>query len=469
VKSGFDHLNHIAATIMKSGYLAILFCMALALPQLVFAQPKNKRPNVILINCDDLGWGEISCYGAAWKTPNIDRIASEGARFTSFYSGNAFCTPSRAALLTGSYAARAGFREVLFPGDQTGLSAAEFTMAELFKSTGYKTACVGKWHLGDQPEFLPLNHGFDEFYGIPYSHDMMRQLNNPATHHYPPLPLISGNKKIAAIKDVGQLTNMLTNYAVDFILKNAGSPMFLYLPHPMPHGPLAVSAPFKNISGHGLIGDVITELDWSVGEIIKALEKAKIKDNTILIFTSDNGSPKDNHSPGPFRAGKGNSFEGGSRMPFLIAWPGVIPRGSINNGIASQMDLLPTFANLLQAPLSKNTIDGVDIWNMIMGRSDTSSRQQLYFFIEEQAQSMRTGNWKYHVPHLHMDFTDAVKQKKGTTLVLGESLFRLDTDIREQNNLINEEPVMADSLRRTFQLWQKKFYLERRPIGSVKK
>lgn len=450
------------------GCLALVFCMALALPALVVAQPENTRPNVILINCDDLGWGEIACYGAPWKTPNIDRVASEGARFTSFYSGNAFCTPSRAALLTGSYAARAGFREVLFPGDLTGLNPAEFTMAELFKNAGYKTACVGKWHLGDQPEFLPLNHGFDEYYGIPYSHDMMPRADNPATHRYPPLPLLSGNKKIAEIEDVGLLTKMLTEYAVDFILKNAGDPLFLYLPHPMPHGPLAVSAPFKNSSGQGLLGDVITELDWSVGEIIKALETAKIRGNTILIFTSDNGSPKDNHSLGPFRAGKGNSFEGGSRVPFLISWPGVIPRGSVNTGIASQMDLLPTFAHLLQVPLSANRIDGVDIWEMIMGHSDTSSRRQLYFFIEEQAQALRIGNWKYHVPHLHMDMTDG-KGKKGTPRVFGESLFRLDSDIREQNNLINDEPAMADSLRRTFQLWQKEFYLERRPIGAVKK
>jgi len=451
--------------------LGLIFIMA----SLVFqgsasAQSKpEKMPNIILINCDDLGWAEVSCYGSKWKTPNIDRIAENGVLFTSFYSGNAFCTPSRAALLTGSYASRTGFREVLFNTHEVGLNPDEFTIAEMFKNAGYVTACVGKWHLGNRLKFLPLNHGFDEFYGIPYSHDMIPSHPHQEKWNFPELPLIKGNEKVGEIKDLGILTNIFTNYAVDFIKRNSASPFFLYLPYSMPHTPLAVTRPFKGISGHGLIGDVITEIDWGVGEIFKILETYDILKNTILIFTSDNGSPRDNHTPGPFRGGKGTTFEGGSRVPFLISWPGVIPEGKVNKEIASQMDLLPTFANLLNENLSGNEIDGVGIWDLFMCKNTESKHEQIYFFIEEQVQSLRIGSWKYHIPHLHIDRSDNIFPPKGEQKVIGESLFDLKNDIREQKNLISENPERTDSIRRIFQKWQKEFYIERRPIGTLSK
>lgn len=451
-------------TVFKLTLIAVSFFI----PRFALAQQGiPQRPNVIVVNCDDLGWAEVSCYGSPWKTPNIDKIAARGVKFTSFYSGNPFCTPSRAALLTGSYASRAGFREVLFPEHEVGLNPAEFTMAEMFKQAGYKTSLAGKWHLGSRAPFMPLDHGFDEFYGIPYSHDMSPRIAKAEKAKFPELPLYNGNKKVDEIKDFGLLTGLLTRYSVDFIRKNAGSPFFLMLAHPMPHTPLAVSEKFKDISGQGLIGDVIVEIDWSIGEIVKTLEQSGLLNNTLLIFTSDNGSPRDNHAPGPFRAGKGSGFEGGSRVPFLISWPAVLPKGKVNEGVASQMDLLPTFAKMLNTPLSENTIDGVDIWDLLMCRTTTTSRQQLFFFVEEQPQSLRVGNWKYHVPHLHKDQSDGIKLKGGGDKAIGESLFDLGTDVREQHNVIDKYPVVADSLRMIFQSWQKKFYMERRNIGTV--
>ncbi|MDD4920861.1 MAG: sulfatase [Bacteroidales bacterium] len=428
----------------------------------------TKAPNVLLINCDDLGWGEVSCYGSSWSTPNIDRLAANGVRFTSCYSGNAFSSPSRASLLTGSYAFRTGIREVLFPNHDIGLNPDEFTIAEMFHHKGYTTACVGKWHLGNKPEFMPLNHGFDYFYGIPYSHDMMPRPGNPKTSQYPPLPLIKGNDQIDTITDVGILTNMLTKYSVDFIRKNKDKSFFLYLPHPMPHTPLAVTKAFNGLSGYGLLGDVITELDWSVGELIKTLEECGILDHTVVIFTSDNGSPRDNHSPGPFRGGKGSSFEGGQRVPFIISWPGVIPKGMVNDEVVSHMDLLPTFSALLKSPLSENKIDGFDIWPLMICREGAKTpHESLFFFIEEELESARFGNYKYHIPHVYNCSYDP-KYKKGVATVIEESLFDLNSDPKESENLIGKVNVETiDSFRRAFLLWRKAFYPERRPVGTL--
>ncbi len=426
-------------------------------------------PNVILINCDDLGWGEVSCYGSPWKTPNIDALSESGVRFTSFYSGNAFSTPSRASLLTGAYAYRTGFREVLFNTHDVGLNPDEYTMAEMFRDKGYATACVGKWHLGNKPKFLPLNHGFDVFYGIPYSHDMLPTHPHQSKWNFPELPLIEGSEIIDEIKDISILTNIFTQYSVNLIKKQSKrQPLFLYLAHPMPHTPLAVTKPFEGVTGHGLIGDVIAELDWSVGEIIKALKSRGMLENTIVIFTSDNGSPRDNHDPGPFRGGKGTTFEGGQRVPFIISWPGVIPANRVNNEMASQMDLLPTFAAITGGKLSENKIDGLNILDLLLDKEGVRSpHKALFFFLEEEQQAARFGNYKYHVPHTHITRYRNEKPPKGRPNVIGESLFDLSKDPKESVNILLNNEQLTDSIRYEFLNWKKQFFTERRKIGEL--
>ena len=322
----------------------------------------GRRPNVVIIFCDDQGYGDVGCYGAeGFETPNLDRMAREGMRFTDFHASTAVCSASRSSLLTGCYPERVGILGALGPGSKTGINENEVLISEILKAEGYATAIYGKWHLGDNKKFLPVNHGFDKYFGLPYSNDMWP--NHPtAGDHYPPLPLIENDKVIDYLEDQSYLTTWYTDRAVNFIRENADNPFFLYVPHSMPHVPLYVSEKFKGKSKQGLFGDVIMEIDWSVGEILNALKEHGIDDNTLVIFTSDNGpwlSYGDHAgSTGPLREGKGTMFEGGMREPCIMRWPGNIPAGTVCDRLATTMDILPTVTNIAGGRLPSHKIDG---------------------------------------------------------------------------------------------------------------
>jgi arylsulfatase len=371
-------------------------------------KPAPVGPNVVLFFVDDLGYGDLSCTGAlGYTTPNIDRMAAEGIRFTNFLVAQAVCSASRAALLTGCYPNRVGMSGALGPASPVGLHPNEETIAELLKEKGYATGIFGKWHLGDQQPFLPLQHGFDEYYGVPYSHDMWPLHPNQANAKYPPLPLLEGNrpvKQVQTLGDAAQLTSAFTERAVRFIEKHKNEPFFLYVPHPMPHVPLAASGKFRGQTQRGLYGDVVSELDWSVGQVLKALKKNGLDQKTLVIFTSDNG-PWLNYgehagSSGGFREGKGTSYEGGHRVPCIIRWPGVVPPGSINNKLLTTLDILPTVAKVCAARLPKNRIDGVDVTRLLKGDQQATPRKEFFYYYRRNSlEAVRQGEWKLVFAH----------------------------------------------------------------------
>lgn len=378
------------------------------------ARKKADTPNIVLIYMDDLGYGDLSCYGALdYRTPVLDQMAQEGMRFTNFLTAQAVCSASRAAILTGCYPNRIGFSGALFPNAKVGINADETTIAEMLKAKGYATAIYGKWHLGDQKQFLPLQHGFDEYLGIPYSNDMWPKDydGNPATDWrktaFPTLPLIEGNevnRYIETLDDQAILTTTYTEKAVDFINRHKKAPFFLYLPHSMPHVPINVSPKFKGKSGAGLWGDLMMEIDWSVGEILKTLKENGLDDNTLVIFTSDNGPWLNfgNHAgnSGGFREGKGVTFEGGHRVPCIMRWPGTIPAGVVCNQLSATIDILPTLAKVCKANLPPNKIDGVDLSALLQGRLETSPRTTFYYYYRQNSlEAVRRGNWKLVLPH----------------------------------------------------------------------
>ena len=378
---------------------------------------KPQTPNIILIFCDDLGYGDLSSYGATkYKTPNLDRMAAQGVRFTNFVSAQAVCSASRAGILTGCYPNRVGISGALMPDAKIGLNPSEETIPETLKKRNYKTAAIGKWHLGHLPEFLPLQQGFDEYLGIPYSNDMWpvnfdgtpaKLELNDRKRNYPVLPLIEGNEKIKEINtlnDQAEITTIYTERAVRFISENRKSPFFLYLAHSMPHVPLAVSEKFKGKSEQGMYGDVIMEIDWSMGEIMKTLEKNGLDENTLVIFTSDNGPWLNfgNHagSNGGLREGKGASFEGGQRVPCLVKWPGNIQEGTVCNKLASTIDILPTLAAITKAPLPEKKIDGVNILPLLLGDENANPRKTfLYYYRKNSLEAVRKGDWKLVFAH----------------------------------------------------------------------
>ena len=378
---------------------------------------QQRSPNIVLIFMDDMGYGDLSCYGASqYKTPNLDRMAAQGIRFTNFLSAQAVCSASRAGILTGCYPNRVGISGALMPDAKIGLNPSEETIAEVVKKRNYKTCAIGKWHLGYQRQFLPLQQGFDEYLGLPYSNDMWpvffdgsRNISEAYKRKsgYPELPLIRDNKKIKEIRtldDMSELTTLYTETAVDFIKRNRKNPFFIYLAHSMTHVPLAVSAKFKGKSEQGLFGDVMMEIDWSVGQIMKALEKNGLEKNTLVIFTSDNGPWLNfgNHagSTGGLREGKGNSFEGGQREPCLMRWPGHIAEGTICNKLASTIDLLPTLAAITNSPLPEKKIDGVNILPLLLGDENANPREIfLYYYRKNSLEAVRKGTWKLVFAH----------------------------------------------------------------------
>lgn len=430
-------------------------------------EQRAEQPNVVLIFIDDEGYGDVGCYGATgFETPNIDRLASEGMKFTNFYAAQPVCSVSRAGLLTGCYPNRLGFPGALFPQDTIGLNSEEFTMAEMFKEQGYSTACFGKWHLGWQKEFLPLQHGFDEYVGLPYSNDMWPNSNvtgerlpkNQGRGGYPVLPIIEGNEvadSVISLKDQDKLTSLYTEKAVDFIYRNADKPFFLYVPHTMGHIPLGVSDKFRGKSEQGLYGDVMMEIDWSVGEINKALEKHNLTENTILIFTTDNGPWLNfgNHagSAGGLREGKMTNWEGGQRVPFIIRWPGITPKGTVCNQLASAIDLLPTFASITDGRLSDNKIDGVDISSLLKGDFGYSPRETMLYYKSDCLNAVRKGNWKLLLPHTwrSYDVEPGMDGNGGPRIKMtidNPELYNMMRDPGERYNVIEYYPEKVDEL-----------------------
>ncbi len=437
--------------------LSALFLLHFLLASLVIspASAAEKRPpNIVIIFTDDLGYQDAGCFGASdIKTPNLDRMAKEGMRFTDFYVGQPVCSASRAALLTGCYPNRVSILGALGPGSKTGINSNEMTLAEVLKPRGYATAIYGKWHLGDAPQFLPTQHGFDDYFGLPYSNDMWPKHPSGA-QNYPPLPLMAGDRAIKQSPDQTQLTTWYTEHAVKFVKKNKHRPFFLYVPHNMPHVPLHVSKKFKGKSARGLYGDVIMEIDWSVGQILDALEKNAIDEDTLVIFTSDNGPwlVYGDHAGSalPLREGKGTTLDGGVRVPCIMRWPGKIPAGTVCRELAATMDILPTVAKLAGADLPKHKIDGLDIWPLMAGQPGAKTPHEAYFFYWGKAlQAVRSGKWKMHVPHTYTRPDPAGnggKPGKTVTKQIGSELFDLENDIGETTNVANKHPEVVAQL-----------------------
>ena len=396
----------------------------------LFSQQKTKPPNVVIIFMDDMGYGDPACYnGLLYQTPNIDRLAAEGMRFTNFYAAQAVCSASRAALLTGCYPNRIGISGALAPWAKIALNPQEETIASMLKKSGYHTAMVGKWHLGSKAPYLPLSYGFDEYLGLPYSNDMWpvnydgKPITDTANRkfQYPPLPLLEGDKPVRYIKtleDQGELTGIYTKRASAFIKKNKNHPFFLYLAHSMVHVPIAASQKFKGKSKLGLFGDVMMEVDWSVGEVMKTLRENGLDKNTLVVFTSDNGPWLNfgNHAgnAGGLREGKGSSWEGGQREPCIMRWPGKIQAGTICNKISSTLDLLPTIANISGAKTSSNKIDGVNILSLLLNDVDANPRDEFaYYYKSNDLQAVRKGKWKLVFPHLSRTYLKNLPGKDG--------------------------------------------------------
>ena len=418
------------------------------------AQP-GTRPNIVLIVPDNLGWGEVGAYGSVRGnvTPRLDKLAAEGIRLTNFYVAQAVCSASRAALLTGSYSNRVGINGALNHRASHGINPDEATIAEVLKPRGYATAIFGKWHLGHEKPFLPTRHGFDEYLGLPYSNDMWPR--HPTRKDFPELPLIEGDTVVKLDPDQSQLTAMYTQRAVSFIERHRQQPFFLYLAHTMPHVPLFASEAYRNKTGQGLYGDVIAEIDWSVGQVLDAIKRTGTDDNTLVIFTSDNGPwmSYGNHagSPGPFRESKGTSFEGGVRVPFVARWPGRIPPGTTAALPAMTIDLLPTVAQLAGAPIPKaRVIDGRDIWPVLTNaRNATAPHEALYFYWGTELHAVRSGQWKLHLPHPYQslvqignDGAPGKFERKEIEL----SLFDLEKDPGETTNLASQQPDVVKKL-----------------------
>lgn len=419
--------------------------------------PKG-RPNIVVIYADDLGYGDLGCYGAAHDpTPNLDRLAEQGVRFTDFYVAQPVCSASRAALLTGCYPNRLGIHGALGPGAKHGIHPDETTLAEVCRGQGYRTAIYGKWHLGHLEPFLPMAHGFDEFYGIPYSNDMWPfHPENPEA--WGDLPTLEGSKVVGYNTDQSRFTTDFTQRATQFVRRCARdrAPFFLYLAHPMPHVPLFVSTERAGASGQGLFGDVIREVDWSVGQVMKTLDDLGLADNTLVVFASDNGPwlSYGNHAGSaiPLREGKGTTFDGGVRVPMLARLPGTIPAGSTQTTPAMTIDLLPTIANLIGAPLPAQPIDGRDIGPLLRGVPGAESPHEAYYFYygTNELQAVRSGRWKLHLPHRYRTMEgrepgrDGIPGKYQYGVPVGPALFDLARDVGETTDVAEAHPeVMA--------------------------
>jgi arylsulfatase A-like enzyme len=463
---------------------------------------KPAAPNIIIILMDDMGYGDIGRNGAnQYETPNLNKLANQGMQFTWYYCPQAVSSASRAGLLTGCYPNRIGFAGALMPWAEVGINSEETTIAEVLKTKGYATGAIGKWHLGHHTKFLPLQHGFDYYYGLPYSNDMWpvdfdgvpisKKDTTSQKMKYPVLPLIEGNEKVGEVRtlaDQDKLTTDYTGHAVRFIEQHKNEKFFLYMPHSMVHVPLGVSDKFRGKSKQGMFGDVMMEVDWSVGEIMKTLEKNGLDKNTLVIFTSDNGPWLNfgNHAgtTGGLREGKGTSWEGGQRVPCIMKWPGVIPSGTICNKLASSIDILPTLAAITGAKLPDNKIDGVDIFPLMIGEKDAMPRHKfLYYYRQNSLEAVQIDYWKLVLPHVN--YQSYRGQKPGndgwpgpyaTEKITSTELYDLRRDPGEWYNVAQYFPAKVKELQSLAEEARKDLGDEntnspgenRRKIGTIK-
>lgn len=441
---------------------SIILHLLLGLSFLHCQQPSQQKtpPNVIIIFTDDQGYQDLASYGATdISTPHLDKMVREGLKLTSFYSAQAVCSASRAALLTGCYPNRVGVHQAYMPNSPNGLSPDEETIGDLLKPKGYRTAIFGKWHLGDHPSLMPNHQGFDEYFGIPYSNDMwpLHPQQGPV-FDFGPLPLYQNEVVIDTLLDQSQLTTQITEKSVDFIKRNKDNPFFLYVAHPQPHVPLFVSDKFRGKSSRGLYGDVIMEIDWSVGQIFEALSTYGIDDNTIVIFTSDNGPwlAYGNHagSAKPFREGKGTALEGGHRVPCIIHYPKAIPAQSTSNIPMMNIDILPTIAAATGTKLPLRKIDGKNLWDIWTNQTNEEPHEALFFYYRiNELHGVRYKNWKMYFPHTYRTMENQTPGKDGLP---GEyrfvdmeqiELYDLSKDIGETTDIAHQHPDVVQQIQ----------------------
>ena len=460
-KDGYTRRDFLKTLGLTVASLAVPGCASNA--QKVSSRASTEKPNFIIIFTDDQGYRDVGCFGSPnINTPNLDRMAVEGMKFTDFYVAASVCSPSRAALLTGCYPPRVGITKVLFPRDSIGLNPEEVTIADILKTCGYATACVGKWHLGHLPQFLPISNGFDSYFGIPYSNDMdgVKGKNKDLDRtwrqkDYSPwnVPLMRNEDIIERPANQNTLIERYTQEAVKFIHKNKKRPFFLYLPHTMPHIPLFVSDEFFVEDVHKAYKATIEQIDSSVGRILEALKKTGIDKNTLVIFTSDNGPwlGKKHHggSALPLRDGKFSTYEGGMREPCIARWPGRIPAGTVCPHVCSTIDLLPTFAQLAGAELpADRVIDGKDIWPLMAGKPNTKSPHEAFFYYRgNNLEAVRSGRWK-------------LRRTKQT------ELYDLEADISEKQNLADKHPDIVKRLAGVMEEFDRELKANARPPGK---
>jgi arylsulfatase A len=424
----------------------------------------DRPPNILIIFTDDQGYADVGCFGAqGFETPNLDTLAREGRRFTNFHVAQPVCSASRAALLTGCYPNRIGIHGALGPKARVGIGDDETTLAELLKARGYATGMAGKWHLGHHPRFLPVRHGFDEYLGLPYSNDMWPLQPQVTRVIYPPLPLFDGDRIVdpdVTAEDQGRLTSLYTGRAVSFINRNKDRPFFFYLAHSMPHVPLHVSEKYRGKSRRGLYGDVIQEIDASVGEVLKALQTNGLENNTFVIFATDNGPwlSYGDHAglAGSLREGKGTCWEGGVRVPCIMRWPGKLPAGTTSDAMLMTIDLLPTIAGLVGASLPKTPIDGLDVWPLLAGRSGATNPHDAYVYYCEQNQLQAVvsgdGRWKLQLPHTYRSLAghpgghDGLPVLYRPVKIARPELYDLANDPGEKSDFASHEPDVVNRL-----------------------
>ena len=418
------------------------------------------KPNIVFILADDLGYADLSSYGSEFiNTPFLDEMAVNGAKLTSYYSSQAVCSASRAAILTGTYSNRIGINGAFGPKSKRGINENELLISEMLKENGYKTGIFGKWHLGDADKFKPTRHGFDEFFGILFSNDMW-PFHPEFPNAFPDDLLLYRNEKpIETLIDQSDLTKRITDESVRFINENKDNPFFLYIPHPQPHVPLFASNEFNGITGEGLYADVITEIDFSVGRVLEALEKNGLSENTIVVFTSDNGpwlSYGDHAgSSGIYREGKGTAWEGGQRVPCIVKYPDKISAGTVIDEPLMGIDWLPTFASLTDSKLSSNKIDGKNIWPLLTSETNKSPHEALYFYYKQnELHAVRSGDWKLYFPRSYRSLNgrpggvDGIPVKYDQNVVSENELYNLKSDPKELNNVLNDYPDIVSKLEK---------------------